>query len=87
MKQIRVNPIACEGHGLCAELFPERIELDDWGYPIIDPTPIPASLEKHARRAVTNCPTLALALTRLENGAAAGVGRAAYPRSRTPLGS
>ena len=36
-----VNPITCVGHGLCAELFPERITLDDWGYPIIDPTPIP----------------------------------------------
>ena len=37
---IRVDPIACDGHGLCAELFPERIRLDDWGYPIIDPAPI-----------------------------------------------
>ena len=25
MKSIRVDPIACEGRGLCAELFPERI--------------------------------------------------------------
>ncbi|MEP6812533.1 MAG: ferredoxin [Actinomycetota bacterium] len=59
---LRVNPIACDGHGLCAELFPERIELDEWGYPIIDPTPIPPELEKHARRAVAGCPTLALML-------------------------
>ena len=59
---LRVNPIACDGHGLCAELFPERIELDEWGYPIVDPTPIPPELEKHARRAVAGCPTLALLL-------------------------
>ena len=59
---LRVNPIACDGHGLCAELFPERIELDEWGYPIVDPTPIPPELEKHARRAVAACPTLALLL-------------------------
>jgi ferredoxin len=59
-----VNPIACVGDGMCAELFPERITLDDWGYPIIDPTPIPASLEGHARRAVAACPTLALILER-----------------------
>jgi ferredoxin len=59
---IRVDPIACEGHGLCAELFPERIALDDWGYPIIDPRPIPKELEEHAERAVESCPVLALKL-------------------------
>jgi ferredoxin len=59
-KTLKVNPIACDGHGLCAELFPERISLDDWGYPIVDPEPIPRSLEAHARRAVAACPTLAL---------------------------
>ncbi len=62
MKRITVNPITCVGHGLCAELFPERITLDDWGYPIIDPRPIPSHLEAHARRAVAACPTLALLL-------------------------
>lgn len=55
-----VNPITCVGHGICADLFPERITLDDWGYPIIDPTPIPPKLMAHARRAVAACPTLAL---------------------------
>ena len=61
---LRVNPIVCDGHGLCAELFPERIELDEWGYPIIDETPIPRSLEAHARRAADACPVLALRLER-----------------------
>jgi ferredoxin len=61
---LRVNPIACEGHGLCAELFPERVRLDDWGYPIVDGTPVPGSLEQHMRRAVAACPTLALRLER-----------------------
>ena len=60
--QIRVNPIECEGHGICAELFPERIRLDDWGYPILDPTHIQRELIGHARRAVTACPKLALSL-------------------------
>ena len=59
---LRVDPITCEGHGLCAELFPERIALDDWGYPIVDPSPIPAPLAGHARRAVAACPVLALRL-------------------------
>ena len=39
--RIRVNPIECLGHGLCAELFPERIRLDEWGYPIINPDDVP----------------------------------------------
>jgi ferredoxin len=57
---IVVNPIACVAHGVCAELFPESITLDEWGYPIIDPRPIPDHLLQHARRAVAECPTLAL---------------------------
>ena len=61
-KTLRIDPIACDGHGLCAELFPERIRLDDWGYPIIDPSPIRGSLVQHANRAIRECPKLALAL-------------------------
>jgi ferredoxin len=57
-----VNWIACDGRGLCAELLPERVQLDPWGFPIIDPRPIPPHLEAHARRAVAACPTLALLL-------------------------
>ena len=67
-KRLRVDPIMCVAHGLCAELFPERISLDDWGYPIIDPTPIPPELEEHARRATDACPTLALLLERERSG-------------------
>jgi ferredoxin len=60
--RLRVNPIACEAHGMCAELFPEWIELDDWGYPIVDGRPVPPELLDHARRAAAACPTLALLL-------------------------
>jgi ferredoxin len=58
--RLRVNPVVCEAHGICAELFPERITLDPWGYPIIAPQPVPDELLGHARRAVAACPTLAL---------------------------
>jgi ferredoxin len=61
-ERLVVDPIACVGHGLCADLIPERITLDDWGYPIVDPAAIPEHLREHARRAVAMCPTLALAL-------------------------
>ena len=65
---LRVNPILCDGHGLCAELFPEAIELDEWGYPVLRPGPLPSSFETHARRAVAACPVLALRLERRETG-------------------
>lgn len=61
---LRVNPILCDAHGLCAEVLPERIELDEWGYPMVDDTPIAPSLEAHARHAVDACPVLALRLER-----------------------
>jgi ferredoxin len=64
-QQLRVDPVACAGHGACAELLPELITLDDWGYPIVADQPVPRALQRAARRAVTNCPALALALARV----------------------
>lgn len=61
-KRIRINMIACDAHGLCAELLPELIRLDDWGYPIIETAEVPGELNDLARRAVDACPTLALLL-------------------------
>jgi ferredoxin len=62
--KLEVDPIACAGHGLCADLLPELIELDEWGYPMIDGR-VPAGLAGHARRAVSACPALALKLSRV----------------------
>ena len=62
--RMRVNPIACTGHGLCAELLPERVTLDEWGYPLVSAEPVPPRLHGLARRAVTDCPALALLLER-----------------------
>ena len=78
-EHLAVNPITCVGHGLCAELFPEWITLDDWGYPIIDPRPIGRDLQAHARRAVAACPALALRLEKIEQAAPAARG----PRTET----
>jgi len=60
--RIRVNPIACDAHGLCAELLPELIRLDEWGYPVIEVDHVPRDLDGLARRAADACPTLALLL-------------------------
>jgi ferredoxin len=61
-KRLRVNPIRCDGYGHCAELFPERIELDEWGFPIVTDDAVPSDLLPEARRAVASCPRLALSL-------------------------
>jgi ferredoxin len=61
-EQMRVDPIRCDAQGLCAELFPEWISYDDWGYPVIRPDPIPEHLREHACRAVSACPRVALVL-------------------------
>ena len=58
--KLRVNPIMCDGHGMCAELLPEIITLDQWGYPILASGPVPRALADHAKRAAEACPTLAL---------------------------
>jgi len=61
-QQLTVNWTTCVRHGLCAELLPELIQLDDWGYPIVRPGPIPGQLDAHVKRAIELCPTLALVL-------------------------
>jgi len=60
--KIRVNPILCDGYGQCAELLPEAVRLDEWGYPLLPAEPLPRTLERSARRAVAMCPRLALSL-------------------------
>jgi ferredoxin len=62
--EIVVDRIACDGYGMCAELLPELIDLDDWGYPIVATGGVPDELLEHARRAVAVCPVLALTLAR-----------------------
>lgn len=59
---LRIDPIACHAHGLCAELLPEMITLDEWGYPLPRPIPIPDPILRDARQAAAACPTLALHL-------------------------
>ncbi len=61
--RLRVDPTLCDGAGYCAELVPELISLDEWGFPIVDPARIEESaVLAHARKAVATCPRLALLL-------------------------
>ena len=60
VRTLRVDRLACTGQGLCAELLPELIGLDEWGYPVLTGRTVPGLLRPHARRAVAACPRLAL---------------------------
>jgi ferredoxin len=57
---LAVDPVACDAYGYCAELLPEAIELDEWGYPIVDGSPLPVELVALARRAARDCPKRAI---------------------------
>jgi ferredoxin len=62
--RLRVNPIRCDGAGYCAEILPELVRLDDWGYPVIEHRPLDdPELMRLATRAVAQCPRVALAIT------------------------
>jgi ferredoxin len=64
MSRLSVDPIRCTGHGLCAELLPEAVALDEWGFPLLAPDALPDELVPAARRAAAACPTRALLLRR-----------------------
>jgi ferredoxin len=66
--RLRVDPIACDAYGYCAELLPERITLDEWGYPIVDGAPVPSKLVALATRAAAECPRRAVLLERVPAG-------------------
>jgi ferredoxin len=66
--RLDIDWTACQGHGLCAELLPEHITLDEWGYPLFGQGPIPRTTLKRARRAAADCPVLALRLTTAPGG-------------------
>jgi ferredoxin len=62
--RVVIDPVACDAYGFCAELLPEAITLDEWGYPIVDGAPLPDELVEVARRAARDCPRRAISLRR-----------------------
>jgi ferredoxin len=64
--KLHIDWTACDGRGVCAELLPELLDIDDWGYPMAREAArvpaVPSTLEGHARAAVKRCPRLALHL-------------------------
>ena len=61
--RLHIDWTACDGRGLCAELLPELLDRDEWGYPVPRAgLAVPPDLAEHARLAVRRCPVLALRL-------------------------
>lgn len=54
-----------DGRGICAELIPELISLDDRGYPIVTATAVPSGMTGRVRGAADLCPVLALRMRRV----------------------
>ena len=52
----------CQAHGLCAEVLPEVLALDEWGYPVVTES-IEPGLRLLAAAAVDACPVAALRVT------------------------
>ncbi len=73
--RLQLDPTNCDGYGICAQLLPEVISRDPWGFPIIGQTDtgtgferdrrsaeVHAELHHLAHRAVVSCPKFALRL-------------------------
>jgi ferredoxin len=58
-----VDPIACEGVGMCALMAPHLIRLDPWGFPLLPRAPLNDNQERQARKAESSCPKRALYLS------------------------
>jgi ferredoxin len=80
--ELRLDPILCDAYGQCAELLPELISLDEWGYPIIERRPLSPELHAAARRAVAFCPRMALALVAARTSSPARESRSPQDGSR-----
>jgi ferredoxin len=60
--KIRLNLAICDGFGFCAEMLPELVSLDEWGFPVIADGDVPSPLVPAAKQVVKSCPRRALEL-------------------------
>lgn len=55
--ELRVDRVACTGHGMCASLLPGSVRLDPWGYPVVDDARVGRA---DGEAAIRFCPARAL---------------------------
>jgi ferredoxin len=73
-----VNPAVCDGFGYCAEILPEYVSLDEWGFPVLSSRVVPERLLRAAAQAARACPRGALVLQAVDE---AGLRRGPQPSS------
>ncbi|MER5182106.1 NADH-ubiquinone oxidoreductase-F iron-sulfur binding region domain-containing protein [Streptomyces sp. NPDC002896] len=59
-QRLAVDWTLCQGHGLCADIVPELIQLGPDGFPSLAEASVPQYSAARAMRAVRRCPALAL---------------------------
>jgi ferredoxin len=63
--EVAIDWLRCDGNGVCAELLPELVTRDDWGYPVVPAGPVPDELRRLAVHARAACPAMAFRLQKL----------------------
>ena len=58
--RLRVDPVLCDGIGICSHLAPQLVTVDLWGYPILASAPLDRRSRRRAEAAVAACPRRAL---------------------------
>ncbi len=76
-----IDPVKCDAFGYCAELFPEAITLDEWGYPIVHEQSISSAFLPTAKRVVRDCPRNAITFRVHHDDAPRLIARASPSRS------
>src|SRR5262249_36003498 len=60
LARLRVDPVACDGIGICQHVAPTLVRADSWGYPIVSDRPLRGAGRRAADAAVASCPRRAL---------------------------
>lgn len=67
--RVRVDQTRCAGHGICALILGDRVDLDGWGFAYAeDGTLDDRRLRRAARRAAAACPRGAIVVEEAQGG-------------------
>lgn len=58
--RLRVNPVACDGIGICLHIAPTLVRSDSWGYPLLAEGLLHGADRRVAEAATAACPRRAL---------------------------
>lgn len=56
----RVNPVKCQGHGICTEILPSLFVRDEWGFAQAAARDVETAERPDLDRAVEECPVRAI---------------------------